>query len=139
MLGWVPRLGRYGDVSLHRSAETTPGMVIYRLDDRLFFANAGYVKGRVREAVRGAAEAVRWVVFDAGSVSHVDSTGLQALEQLVSKLERGDVQLCVARLRSRLNESLETFGLVELIGPEHVLSDGACRRRRLSGPDGRRA
>jgi MFS superfamily sulfate permease-like transporter len=40
VLGWVARLGRYADVSLHPSAQITPGVVVYRLDDRLFFANA---------------------------------------------------------------------------------------------------
>ena len=57
VLGWVDRLGRYGDVSLHPSARVTPGVVVYRLDDRLFFANARYFKGRVREAVRGVTRA----------------------------------------------------------------------------------
>ena len=54
VLGWVERLGRYADVSLHPSARVTPGVVVYRLDDRLFFANARYFKGRVREAIRAA-------------------------------------------------------------------------------------
>jgi SulP family sulfate permease len=75
VLGWVPRLGRYGDVSLHPSAELTPGVVVYRLDDRLFFANARYVKGRTREAVRGAPQPVQALVFDAEAVVHIDSTG----------------------------------------------------------------
>ena len=65
VLGWVEELGRYGDIAVHRSARVTPGVVVYRLDDRLFFANAGYVKGRVLEAVRGAPTATRSVVFDA--------------------------------------------------------------------------
>ena len=64
VLGWVDRLGRYANVQLHPSARVTPGVVVYRLDDRLFFANARYVKGRVREALRGAPEAARWLVFD---------------------------------------------------------------------------
>ena len=54
VLGWVERLGRWADVSVHRSARVVPGVVVYRLDDRLFFANASYVKARIREAVRGA-------------------------------------------------------------------------------------
>ena len=65
VLGWVDRLGRYADVSLHPSARVTPGVVVYRLDDRLFFANARYFKGRVREAIRAAAQPVTWLVFDA--------------------------------------------------------------------------
>jgi hypothetical protein len=42
VLGWVERLGRYADVSVHHQARLTPGVVVYRLDDRLFFANARY-------------------------------------------------------------------------------------------------
>ena len=65
VLGWVDRLGRYADVEPTRRRASTPGVVVYRLDDRLFFANARYVKGRVREAMRGAPDAARWLVFDA--------------------------------------------------------------------------
>ena len=45
VLGWVPRLEGYRDVALHPSAEVTPGVVVYRLDDRLFFANAELRQG----------------------------------------------------------------------------------------------
>ena len=88
VLGWVDRLGRYADVSLHRSATVTPGVVVYRLDDRLFFANARYFKGRVREAIRAARTPVSWLVVDAEAVTHADSTGLEALEELVKDLRR---------------------------------------------------
>src|SRR5262245_6652206 len=54
VLGWVDRLDRYADVSLHPSAVVTPGVVVYRLDDRLFFGNAEYVKGRINEAIASA-------------------------------------------------------------------------------------
>ena len=93
VLGWVERLGRYADVSLHRSAQVTPGVVVYRLDDRLFFANASYVKGRVREAVRGAPTPPRWLVLDAEAVTaRSTAAGLDALKTLVDELEKeGDL------------------------------------------------
>ena len=69
VLGWVERLGRYADVSLHPRAIVTPGVVVYRLDDRLLFANAEYVKGRIHEAIAGAKTPTRWLVFDAEGVS----------------------------------------------------------------------
>ena len=118
VLGWVERLGRYADVSLHRSARTTPGVVVYRLDDRLFFANARYFNGRVREAVRGAATPVSWLVFDAEAVTHADSTGLAELEQLTNDLRRDEIALLIARLRTRLQEQFESAGLTETIGRE---------------------
>jgi SulP family sulfate permease len=40
-------------------------VLVYRLDDRLFFANASYVTGRIREAIDGAPAPVGWLVFDA--------------------------------------------------------------------------
>jgi MFS superfamily sulfate permease-like transporter len=119
VLGWVPRLGRYGDVSLHPSARTTPGIVVYRLDDRIFFANARYFKGRVHEAIRGAPQPVRWLVFDAEAVTHADSTGLEAFERLFAELEREDVHLAVARLRTYMMERFETIGLARAVGPQH--------------------
>ena len=118
VLGWVPRLEGYRDVALHPSAEVTPGVVVYRLDDRLFFANAGYVKARVREAIRAAPTETSWLVFDAEAVNHVDATGIEALGELARELRGEGVTLVVARLRSRLLPDFETAGVVEEIGRE---------------------
>ena len=118
VLGWVDRLGRYGDVSLHRTATVTPGVVVYRLDDRLFFANARYFKGRVREAVRAAPAEVSWVVFDAEAVTHADATGLEALDALTRDLRREEITLVVARLRTRMQDQFELAGVTATIGSE---------------------
>ena len=121
VLGWVDRLGRYANVQLHRSARITPGVVIYRLDDRLFFANARYVQGRVREAVNGAPKPTRWLVFDAESVIDVDATGLAALTELRAELERDGIQFVVARMRQHIRALLEAGGVAEAIGAERFL------------------
>jgi SulP family sulfate permease len=118
VLGWVESLGRYADVSLHRDARTTPGIVVYRLDDRIFFANARYFRGRVHEAIRGAADAVYWLVLDAEAVTHADSTGLEMVGSLAEELERGGVGLAVARLRTRMLDRFEAVGLVDRIGTQ---------------------
>jgi MFS superfamily sulfate permease-like transporter len=118
VLGWVDRLGRYANVELHPSARVTPGVVVYRLDDRLFFANARYVKGRVHEALRGAPDPPRWLVFDAESVTHMDATGVEALRELRSELDRDGVELLVARMRAHVQERLAGAGVVDAIGEE---------------------
>jgi SulP family sulfate permease len=119
VLGWVERLGRYADVSLHPSARITPGVVVYRLDDRLFFANARYVKGRVREAILAAPTVTSWLVFDAEAVTHVDSTGMEALESLAEDLRRDGITLVVARLRARMRDDFDVAGITSAIGAEH--------------------
>ena len=120
VLGWVERLGRYADVSLHPSARVTPGVAVYRLDDRLFFANARYFAGRVREAIRAAPAPVRWLVLDADAITHADATGLDALLELTQDLQRDEITLVVARLRTRMEEQLDDAGVLDVIGREHL-------------------
>lgn len=116
VLGWDPRLGRYADVALHPRAQVTPGVVVYRLDDRLFFANAGYFKGRVREALRGAPDPARRLVLDAEGVAHVDAAGVLALRDLAAELAAEGVELVVARAKAPLSARLADAG----VGAERI-------------------
>jgi anti-anti-sigma regulatory factor len=71
----------------------------------------------MREAIRGAQTPVSWLVFDAEAVTHADSTGLEALEELTNDLQREEITLAVARLRTRMQEQFELSGLTKTIGP----------------------
>jgi sulfate permease, SulP family len=116
VLGWVERLGRWADVGVHRSARVVPGVVVYRLDDRFFFANQSYVKARVREAIRGAPSPPHDLVLDAEGITHVDSAGLDALGDLCEDLARNGVTLRVARMKTPVQGELEEAGIAERIG-----------------------
>jgi high affinity sulfate transporter 1 len=120
VLGWVQRLGRYADASTHPSAQITPAVVVYRLDDRLFFANAAYVRARILEALNGATTRTRWLVFDAEGVSIVDSTGTEMLEQLIDQLATMGIELAVARAKQPLLDALEAAGLTDRIGAANL-------------------
>ena len=106
VLGWVDSLGRWADVARHRDAKITPGVVVYRLDDRLFFANASYVKGRVQEALRGAPTETTALVMDAEAMTHIDSAGLQALEDLAGSLDDDGIALHFARAKHPIADRL---------------------------------
>lgn len=132
VLGWVPEMGRYADVAVHRSARITPGVVVYRVDDRLFFANAGYVKGRVREAVRGAPTPTRRLVLDAEAITHIDAAGVAALLELQQELGGEGTSMAVARLKSPMRLRFDEAGLTAAIGPTRFhptvhAAVGACR------------
>ena len=119
VLGYVERYDRYANVALHPRARVTPGVVVYRLDDRLFFANARYFKGRIREAIAGAPTRTRWLVFDMEGVTAIDASGVQAVEETVRSLKRQQVGFVVARLKSPLRERFDATDLTRLIGEEH--------------------
>ena len=120
VLGWVERLDRYADVRLHPSAKIVPGVLVYRLDDRLFFANANYVKGRIREAIAGAPAPVHWLVFDAEALNHIDATGLRMLTELIESLRKESITFVFARLHDHTGEHLEEAGVLELVGKDHL-------------------
>jgi SulP family sulfate permease len=83
---------------------------VYRLDDRLFFANASYVCGRIRDAIDGAPTPVRRLVFDAESLCHLDATGVHTLNELIGSLQDKGVTFVVARLKTRCSEPSGTSG-----------------------------
>jgi sulfate permease, SulP family len=116
----VPSLGRWADVAVHRGARVTPGVVVYRFDDRLFFANAGYLEARVREALDGAPTDPRWLVIDAEAVTHVDAAGIDALGELVAELRRKGIEVAVARLKASVREHLDDTGVTATIGPDRL-------------------
>ena len=126
VLGWVEDLGRYADISLHRSAQISPGVVVYRLDDRLFFANAGYVTGRVLEAVRAAPSRTRWVVIDTAAMTHIDVAGLAALRELAGDLRREEIGLALARTKATMEKRLRDAGITD--GPGGAALHPTVRR-----------
>ena len=119
VLGYVERLDRYADVRVHPSAKLIPGVLVYRLDDRLFFANANYVKGRIREAVAGAPSPVRWLVFDAEALSHVDATGVGMLTELIKSLREESITFVFARLHSPPRDHLAEAGVLDLVDEDN--------------------
>jgi SulP family sulfate permease len=93
--------------------------VVYRLDDRLFFANASYFKGRIRESVAAAPPPVHALVFDAESMNLIDSSGIAALSEVVNQLRAEGIAFSVARMHEPVIVDLARDGLVDLIGPEN--------------------
>ncbi len=138
VLGWVPRLDRYADVKLHPGARLTPGVVVYRLDDRLFFANADYVSGRIQEALAGSPTVVQRLVFDAEGLVGVDSTGVAALEAVLDDLDRRGTTFAVARVKAPVREQLARAGLVARIGDDRFFATvrAAVGKDPGSGSDG---
>jgi sulfate permease, SulP family len=116
VLGWVEPMGRYANVRFHPRAQVTPGVLVYRL----FFANASYVKGRVREALHGAPAPVRWFVFDAEALTRVDATGMDALTSLVQSLQEEGITFVFARLKDPTRQTLQEGGVLDLVGEPHV-------------------
>jgi SulP family sulfate permease len=99
-----------------------PGLVIYRFDAPLFFANAQLLADDIHAALDRAAgtDPVRWVVIDAESIADVDSTGAAVLSDLADELHDRGVTLVLVRLKAAVAEYLARAGVMEKVGPERV-------------------
>ncbi len=124
VIGEVPNLAGYHDVSDWEGATTRPGLLIYRYDAPLCFANAEHFEQRCLEALeaeeeRGVAP-VRWLLLNAEAIVDIDSTAAAKLEELVATLERRGIRLTLARVKRDLYATLQRAGLVERLGERWI-------------------
>ncbi len=111
---------RFRDVSRHTGLETFPGLVIFRFDQELFFANALLFRNGVRRAIASAGGPVEQLLVDAGAVTHADTSALDMLVDLHAELSGRGIDLRLARVKGPLRDTLERGGIVELLGAEGI-------------------
>jgi sulfate permease, SulP family len=120
ILGAVPGLAGMHDVDDYPAAAEVPGVVFYRYDSPLFFANAEDFGRRALAAVEQHGGAVRWFVLNVEAMVEVDITGLDALEAVRSTLVERGIVVALARVKQDLLDDLEAYGLADSIGREHL-------------------
>jgi MFS superfamily sulfate permease-like transporter len=116
VLGEVEHVRGYHDISRYPGARLIPGLVLFRWDAPLFFANAEFFHDRVRAAVASSPTPVRWLVVAAEPVTSVDVTAADALAELDDSLRADGIRLCFAEMKDPVQEKLERFGLRQRFG-----------------------
>jgi SulP family sulfate permease len=121
-LARVPGTDSFRGVDSVADGTVVPGLVLYRFDAPLFFANAQLLADDISAAVAdGAApEPVRWVVIDAESIGDVDSTGAAVLADVAEDLRQRGVTLALARLKAPVAAYLARAGVVDKVGADRV-------------------
>ena len=117
-LGRVAGLEGYHDTHLHPQAQHLPGLVIYRFDAPLFFANATTFRDEVRRMAR-ADPPPSWILIAAEPVTDVDTTASDVLEDLDEALNAQGISLVFAELKDPVREKIERYGLTRTIDPRH--------------------
>lgn len=120
VLGYVPGLAGMHDVDDYPLARQVPGMVVYRYDSPLFFANAEDFYTRAMAAVDDAGPEVEWLVVNAESNVEVDLTSLDVLERLRTELGDRGITLAMARVKNDLLLDLRKTGFAERVGEDYI-------------------
>src|SRR5437773_1794598 len=108
----------YHDIKRYPTARRVPGLVLFRWDAPLFFANAELFTQRVLEAVAASPTPVQRVVVSAAPITSVDVTSADAMTELAETLAGDGTDLCFAELKDPVKDKLKRFGLFAQLGEQ---------------------
>ena len=116
VLGRVDNLKGYHDIERHPDARQIPGLVLYRFDAPLFFANADYFRERIR-ALAHSGDA-KWIVVPAEPITDIDATAGEMLRALNDELDAAGIELAFAELKDPVRDLLRRYGIHDAIGDD---------------------
>ena len=120
ILGRIPGLAGMHDIDDYPDAELVRGLVVYRYDSPLFFANAQDFKHRALASIDASPTPVDWFVLNAEANVDVDITAIDALEELRSTLAGRGIVFALARVKQDLLQQLHAAGFADQIGRDRI-------------------
>ena len=122
VLGFAPGVAGMHDVEDYPDATQIPGLLVYRYDAPLFFADADNFRTRALRSIDEAETPVRWFVLNAEANTEIDFTAADIVEELRAELADRGITLALARVKFEVRDDLRRAGLIDAIGAEHVFA-----------------
>jgi len=116
VLGRVNGIRGYHDIKRYPDARLIPGLVLFRWDAPLFFANAELFHQRVLEAVASSPTPARRIIVAAEPVTSIDVTSADMLAELEQTLRASRIELRFAEMKDPVKDKLKRFELLERFG-----------------------
>jgi ABC-type transporter Mla MlaB component len=117
----------YRNLQQYPNAEAFPGILLYRVDAPLYFANVNYIRDQLRgyilhnpANVSDDEPAIQYVIVEMSPMSHIDATGLSALSEIIEELEDQGIQLALANPSASVIQQLELDNIPERLGKEWI-------------------
>jgi SulP family sulfate permease len=120
VLGYIPGKAGMHDLDDYDTGSGVPGLLVYRYDAPLFFANAEDFRSRALRAVDDSRTPPHWFLLNAETTTQLDLTAVDALETLRHELADRGIEFAIARAKFEIRESLEAGGILEKVGPDRV-------------------
>src|SRR4029453_7590548 len=113
VLGRVDGVRGYHDVTRYPAARRVPGLVLFRWDAPLFFANAELFHQRILDAFPKSPTQVRRIIVTAEPVTSIDVTSADMLAELEHSLTESGIELGFAEMKDPVKDKLKRFELFE--------------------------
>jgi MFS superfamily sulfate permease-like transporter len=136
VLGRAHGVKGYHDITRYTHARQVPGLILFRFDGELFFANAGVFRTRLLAAVHQSEPPVHRVVVAAEPITGIDSTAADMLDALEKELDAHQIQLAFAEMKDPVKDAMRRFGLEDNFGKERFYPTvGVSVRRYIEEHD----
>lgn len=113
--------GTMRDAKAHQ-LKTSDTIAVYRFDGDLYFANTGYLEGKLLNNV-ASKPSLKVLILDMESIDQVDSTGEEMLEKLADRLQSVGIEFYIARTKLRVYEAFQRSGLARHIGEDRFFRE----------------
>jgi sulfate permease, SulP family len=121
VLGQVPDApGAYGDINRHPAYQSTPELLVLRLETPLFYANATPVRDGIKQLVGATNPPPKAVILDIGANERLDITSVEMLAQLLASLRSAEIDLVIAAARQPVIQMAQNSGLLDQLGRDHI-------------------
>jgi len=119
-LGQVPNTTAFRNMQRFPNLIQTPGVLIFRFDAPLFFANANTFQNVLLDYKAQRKDKIHSVVLDMESINTIDSSSIQMLEQVISELKLEPVEILIAEVKGPVRDKLFKSGLTKKLGDNHM-------------------
>jgi SulP family sulfate permease len=123
VLGKLPNSFTYRNVDRFEEAVQHDEVLVYRFDSQLYFGNAAYFREGIEEVVAHEGKELKVFILEANSITDIDSSGIQELEDVISFFKTREIRLFLAGVRGPVRDILQKYGLVEKIGSKNFFLD----------------
>ena len=102
--------------------ESAPGLIVYRFNADLFYANAFHFTDEVRRLVQASPTPIRWLVIEADAITDIDYSAARTLQTLLLDLRAQKVEVIFARVGPTLRADMDRHGVTALVGKDRIFS-----------------
>ncbi|MGH3151445.1 MAG: SulP family inorganic anion transporter [Streptosporangiaceae bacterium] len=120
ILGREPGTDHWIPPDVGRTTEQVPGVLVYLIRAPLWYGNAEYIRQRILQVLKSAAEPMHALVLDANGMSDIDYTGVRMLGELITELKQRKVEVVIARSSHLIHRELKRSGILQSLGPDRL-------------------
>jgi SulP family sulfate permease len=118
LFGQVAKTGALRNMQRSADAQIIPGLLIFRIDASLYFANASYLQDRIYESLAARQDKVQALLFDASSINEIDSSAIAALENLLREFREANIAFYFTNVRGRIADMMQRSGFYQEVGAD---------------------